>query len=392
MKQILFALLMTVASHANAYFLASPAKSLDLNLPVHVLISGRGQDLGRQPQLAALGVAARIQDAHPTEQLVILSVFEDETNRASLQAKGLTILKVDESVPFNTSSLMPELLKFKKIASLQFFGHNSPSLGTQTDGPGQRFDFRERVVAQLAGHFTNDGFVFIHGCNAGWIIAPLLSRELNVPVAGAFTGTQFEKLNADGDFYVADAIHTPNLNWATSNSESYSSDRGCASGGCIRMRPANAPYNGHWGDLSNGGLGFYKFFCEKQTQSQCDRVMALSLINSLTTRNTDAKSTRAEFIEAAKDFVCPSSKDRVLSNECHQAMETALNGGSKVYSSFHSGSAIQCDFKTCAIHFACTTTGGAAGIGSCSVERTSKAPATTQTEEFLAYVRGFDAL
>ena len=395
MKSFLFALLVAVTPlKAHAYFIATlnGASAIDQTQAVHVIISGRGQDLGRQPQISALGTAARIRQAHPTEQLVLISVFEDASNRKDLEAKGLKILKVNDAVPFNTSTLLPELLKFKQISSLHFFGHNSPSLGTQTDGPGQRFDFRERAVAKLAGHFAADGYVFIHGCNAGWIIAPLISQVLGVPVAGAFTETHFERLNADENFYVADRAQAPNLDWVKSNSQSFHEERACANGGCLRMRPANTPYIGHWGDLSNGGLGFYKFFCKTVSSAHCDRVMALSLINSLTTKDISKSSARDVFIEAAKDFVCPSSIDRELSNQCHQAMESALNGGAKTYSSFRAGPAIQCDFKSCAVKFTCTTSGGAAGIGECSVERLSKASATTQTEEFLAYVRGFDQL
>ena len=136
-------------------------------------------------------------------------MIENDKNRAMLESRGYNILKVNDSKPFNTSSTMPELLKYKHISSLQFFGHNSPSLGTQTDGPGQRFDFRERQVAQLKGHFTPDGYVFIHGCNAGWLIAPHISQTLGVPTAGAFTGTNFERLNSDSHFYIADPGRRP---------------------------------------------------------------------------------------------------------------------------------------------------------------------------------------
>lgn len=384
----LVALLFLVPSFAHAYFVASLTGPIDPAKPAHVIVSGRGQNLGRQPQLAALGAAARIHEANPSSQVVLISVFEDATNEPDLRAKGIVILRKNDAVAFDTASIMPELLKFSQIQSLHFFGHNSPSLGTQTDGPGARFDFRERSVAQLRSHFTQDAYLFIHGCNGGWLLAPMLSRELAVPVAGAFTETHFERLNADGNFYVADATQVPNLNWAHTNTQSYAQPRECAKGGCLRMRPANEPYTGHWGDYG-AGLGFYKFFCEMQTQAQCDRTMALALINELTTSR--AQISRDAFIAAAKDLVCPASKDRALSQQCANEMDQALTHGARAYSSF-ARPAIQCDFKTCATKFTCTSTGGPNGVGECTLTQGATAQATTQTNEFLAYVRGYDAL
>ena len=98
---------------------------------------------------------------------------------------------------------------------------------------------------------------------------------------------------------------------------------------------------------------------------------------------TNRTQTRNEFIESAKDFVCATSKDRVVSDECQKAMETALAGGTKVYSSFGRSTAIQCDFKTCDAKLTCSD-------ATCSVARKSTTASTTQAEEFLAYVRGFD--
>ncbi len=380
MKSLLATATLTLLASptAHAYFVATPNANLDPAKPTHVLVSGRGQNLGRQAQLSALGVAARIQDNG--EQVVLISVFEDETNRQSLEAKGYRFLKVNDKVAFNTSSTMPELLKFAQMSSLQFFGHNSPSLGTQTDGPGERFDFRDGQVKKLKGHFTADGYVFIHGCNGGWLTAPALSRDLGVPAAGAFTGTHFERLHQDQNFYVADKTRVPNLNWATANSQSFEGIRDCSKGGCIRMRPGNGAYNAHWGNFTQGTLGFYKFFCATQTQAQCDRVMAMSLRNFLTTTRAH---TRNEFIESAKDFVCPPSKDRKLSKNCFEAMEQALTKGTRAYSSL--SNSIQCSFKSCEVKFTCTNE-------SCSMTNSSPKQTTTQADEFLAYVRGFDQL
>lgn len=384
---LVLAALLSFPAAAEAYFVASlnGSAAVSPNASTHILVSGFGDNLGRQPQMSALGIAARIREAHPNEQVILMSVFEDDTNKAALEKMGAKFLDVNEQVHFNTNSIMPELLKFKSIASLQFFGHNSPTLGTQTEGKGQRFDFRSRSVQQLKGHFAKDGYVFIHGCNGGWILAPMLSKMLGVPAAGAFTGTRFERLHEDQNFYVASDDKAPTKAWARTNSTSFLADRSCSGGGCLRMRPANSPYKGHWGDLRVGGLGFYKFFCVGIEKSTCERVMARSLMNSLTTTDLTSTSTRADYIEAAKNFVCPPSKDRLVTNECHREMEKALSGGPKTYSSFIAGPPIQCSFTSCEVKFACTDV-------SCSLERLNKTPATTQVEEFLAYVRGFEAL
>ena len=372
---------------SQAYFVANlgSAKELNTDATTHILVSGRGENLGRQPQMSALGLAARIREAHPDEQIVLMSVFEDKGNRETLEKLGVRIVKVDERVTFNTSSIMPELLKFKKIASLQFFGHNSPTLVTQSEGKGQRFDFRSSKVSALKGHFAKDAYIFIHGCNGGWILAPMLSKLFGIPAAGAFTGTRFERLHDDQNFYVASDEKAPTPNWARVNEVSYETKRSCSGGGCLRMRPANSPYKGHWGDLRAGGLGFYKFFCVGLEQSTCDRVMAKSLLNSLTVKDVSRVSTRNAFIEAAKDFVCPPSKDRSVSNDCARAMDEALVSGAKTYSSFIASPTIQCSFTSCEVKFACTDE-------SCQLENQTKGKSTTQANEFLAYVRGFEQL
>lgn len=371
---------------AHAYFIASLSGSakIDVSKPTHILVSGRGQDLGRSPQMSALGTAARIRQTEPNAQVLLISVFEDPKNRESLTAKGAVFTKVNEDVAFNTSSLLPELLKFSKISSLHFFGHNSPTLGVQTDGPGARFDFREKRVAQLKGHFAPDAYMIVHGCNGGWYLAPMMSKALGIPVAGAFTGTHFERLHSDGHFYVSSANKAPSTEWAQSNTGSYDADRACLNGGCLRMRPANAPYDGHWGNLQAGALAFYKFFCVTNSQDDCDRAMAKSLLHSLTASNA-ALDDRGTFTAAAKDFVCPPSKDRALSDECGKAMQASLSGGSRTYTSLRAAPTLACSFKSCEVKFTCTDT-------SCSMERTTKQPATTQTDEFAAYLRGFDSL
>jgi hypothetical protein len=372
---------------AQAYFVATVNGSAEVSssAPTHILVSGRGENLGTQPQMSALGVAARIRQAHPGEQVLLMSVFENDKNRKQLENLGVKFIKVDDKTTFNTSSIMPELLKFKKIASLHFFGHNSPTLGTQSDGLGQRFDFRSRKVADLKGHFTEDGYLFIHGCNGGWILAPMLSNLLSIPVAGAFTGTHFERLHEDQNFYVASDSRAPTPNWARGNQVSFDNERACSYGGCLRMRPTNSPYHGHWGNLRATGLGFYKFFCVGLAQAKCDRVMARSLLNSLTPANLSLRATRNQYIEAAKDFVCPPSRDRSVSNDCAKAMDRVLSGGEKTYSSFGKTPSLQCTFASCEAKFSCTDL-------TCTLERTGKTKATTQAEEFLAYVRGFDEL
>ena len=364
--------LLGYASESHAYFLATaPGQTtIDYTRPTRILLSGRGTDLGGQPQESAMGSALLYRQNFPNDQIVLLSVFENSRNEPKLLKAGWTIEEKND-LHLETQSATAELKKFSKIQSLEFFGHNSPSLGTQADGLGFRFDFREPVVATLAPMFMPGAFGFIHGCNSGWIIAPELSRIWSIPVAAALTETRFERLHSDGHFYVASATRAPSEKWATTNPDLGTP---CDAGGCLRMRPAYSAYKGHWGDFAGPILSHYKFFCHLG-EKECEKRMASALYGFVVEKSLKPDAKIDAFKQAAREFLCPVYKDRKITNECLTTLAKVETGkGNRQASFVVNNKQLACSFAGCQAEMTCTD-------HICSVTNQVSNRSTTLTDE-----------
>lgn len=366
---------------AEAYFLAAPSTqgSIDFQKPTRILVSGRGTDLGLQPQLSALGRAKLYRRNFPEDQVVLLSVFENKGNPASLRAAGWTV-HLSREERFKTHTALPELLKFSRIRSIDFFGHNSPSLGTQLDGLGYRFEFHLPEMDQLTTHFDKGAFVIIHGCNSGWITAPHLAKLWNIPVAGAFTGTQFEHLHTDQHFYVYANRQAPSSEWAKQNTEFENAP--CTGGSCIRMRPTPTAYVGKWGHFSGPLLNYYKFFCPLEIK-ECEKRMALSLYGFVGEKSLKPESNLNEFRNLAKQYFCPLQSDRKLTESCLRDLERIDRGEGDTKVNFTvNGKQLRCDFNSCNAKMACNE-------HKCSIQFYDNQEATTTVDEYQHFVNGF---
>jgi hypothetical protein len=358
--------LMTFSSTSHAYFVAVPPGQgeFDASRTTRILVSGRGTDLGLQPQEAAMTTAVLYR------------------NQPKLAAAGWQIL-VQNEVKLNTESATSEISRFNRIQSLEFFGHNSPHLGTQADGLGFRFDFREKIVTDLSDRFLPNAFGWIHGCNSGWIIAPELSRAWNIPVASSLTETRFERLHSDGHFYVYSTAKAPNTAWAKTNPDLENIP--CDQGGCIRMRPAYSAYRGHWGNFAGPILSHYKFFCPLETK-ECEKRMALAMAGFVTEKSLKPTSDLASFRQTAKEFLCPLYKDRKVTNECLKAL-TAVDAG-KGNRQAHfvvNDKQLACGFDGCKAVMTCTDK-------ICTIADRVSDKSTTLVDEYVHLVNGFKLL
>lgn len=379
-----------LAGESQAYFIATPgAKSvIDFSKPTRILLSGRGTDLGIQPQSSALGRALLYQRNFPQDQIILLSVFENPANKPNLVQGGWKITTENET-KLDTKSALPELFKFKKIRSLELFGHNSPSLGTQTDGLGYRFDALRPEVVSLAPNFTSDAYAIFHGCNSGWLIAQSLSASWKIPVAGSFTGTRFERLHSDGHFYVATDSKAPSPAWAKSNPEFGVK---CSQGGCLRMRPSYTAYDGKWGNYEGAMLPHYKFFCQGETRD-CEKRMALSLYGYITDKSLSNSSSFEDFKRVARDSLCPVYADRKVTEHCHAELESVEKGGGNPNASYVwvsktqplGGEQLKCTLKACTGQMKCDD-------HSCTIEGRSSENAMTLAQEYAHFIRGYRAL
>jgi hypothetical protein len=369
---------------ASAYFVAVPADQgpVKYGQTTRLLVSGRGATLGMQPQLSALGRGLLYKRNFPNEQLVLISVLEDAKNEAMLLKNGWVFI-VRNDQKFETDVAAKEILKFQKIRSLDFFGHNSPVLGTQTDGLGFRFDFRKPVVATIASHFEKGAYAMIHGCNSGWIIAQDLSKLWNIAVSGSFTGTRFERLHSDGHFYVFEDRKAPDNNWALINAD-LDGER-CAAGACMRMRPSYSHYNGKWGDFEGPLLNHYKFFCQLD-ETECEKTMATSLYGYLAEKSLKRTSSYADFKEVAQQYLCPVYKDRKITEDCiYQLNEIEAGRGKMTVSYVVGDEQLKCDLKSCAAVMTCDD-------HICKVNSRVSKNSTTMAQEYLHLLNGFRAL
>jgi hypothetical protein len=369
---------------ANAYFVAVPAAQspVDYDQATRILVSGRGTDLGMQPQLSALGRALLYKRNFPNEQIVLISVIEDTKNEALLLKNGWVFL-VKNDLKIETEVASQEILKFQKIRSIEFFGHNSPSLGTQTDGLGFRFDFRKPIVASIASHFDRGAYAMIHGCNSGWIIAQNLSNVWNIAVAGSFTGTRFERLHSDGHFYVFEDRKAPDNNWASVNPDL--DGEKCSAGACMRMRPSYSHYNGKWGDFQGPLLHHYKFFCQLD-ETECEKRMATSLYGYMAEKSLKRDSSFAEFCEVAQQYLCPVYKDRKITVDCMEQLNQIEAGRGKMSISYVVGDEqLSCNLKSCTGVMTCDD-------HTCKVNSRISKNSNTLAQEYLHLLNGFRAL
>ncbi|MGZ3769159.1 MAG: hypothetical protein ACXVCP_06640 [Bdellovibrio sp.] len=371
--------LMAVPS-TEAYFLAAPKKqeAIDFQKPTRILISGRGTDLRLQPQMSALGRAQLYLRNFPNDQVVLISVFEDNTNEKLLTKVGWKII-TQNTTQLETHSAMSELLKFQKIRSLDFFGHNSPTLGTQTDGLGFRFDFLKPEVQSLAPQFDRGAYAMIHGCNSGWLIAPSLAKIWNIPVSGSLTGTRFEHLHSDGHFYVYANGKAPSSSWAKQNSDL---DGMTCSAGCIRMRPTYSYYISKWGNFNGPTLSHYKFFCALN-EKECEKRMALSLYGFVTDHSLKPSSDINEFRNVVKEYLCPVYADRKVTVACHKALDLIeqKKGDPTIHFVFNNKQ-LSCDFEGCKAQMTCEE-------HTCKINFEKTQQATTLADEYMHFINGF---
>jgi len=379
-------LVLFFASPGHAYFMAVPQGQgpVDYSKPTRILLSGRGGSLGMQAQMSARSKAVIYRRNFPEQQVVLLSVFENDNNEAGLVDTGWTFIERND-IKLETGSAVKAMLKFKRIKSLELFGHNSPSLGTQADGKGFRFDPNNRVVNQLAPNFDRDAFAIVHGCNSGWIVAQILARVWNIAVAGSFTGTRFERLHSDGHFYVDDKDKFPAGGWAIRNDDLGGAR--CSEGGCLRMRPSYSPYNGEWGDFEAPMLSHYKFFCQLEVP-ECEKRMALALYGYLAEKTLDRNSTREEFRDVAKQYLCPVYKDRKLTNDCDEQLDLIENDrGNRQISYVVNAKQLACNLRGCKAEMVCNN-----GEHRCEVKNIKSSKATTLTDEYRHLLKGYDLL
>jgi hypothetical protein len=397
--------------------------NLDLAKPTRILLVGDSDKLSDLPLHSATSRARRYAQLYPNEQIVLF-VTQDVKDTA-VRKSGATVVTreafgdgvaMQDLSRLSNDKLLKALDRFKKIASIDFFGHSSPfSILLEAKGDDRIVNANVPGSANLlADNFDRAGnaYVTLNGCNGGVELAAKLSKMWQVPVSGALTASDFQELRSDNHFYYNDdGFFPPDLRAATANSVSYGnglSPKCGATGACVRMKPQDAPYYGYWSNQDTGmqyGLGFYKFFCDyADTNKSCQRGMAASMYSFVSEKPIDKTATDADYKEVLADFFCSHAKDPAWFDSCKAGLESAVETGAP-FSSMKTRNdySLECDFRSCKQVFRCETenggpkpktcawvdkgcpVGAAYNSSKCFVKNTEKQ--TTRTE-YLAYLEG----
>lgn len=382
-----------------AYYKAivSEHSQLNFNQRTHFLVASRGNDLGYLPQLVAVSRALKIADIYPEEQVVVIIPVESETPPNEIKRMGISNIEYIEEL-LNSKQLMNEMSAFSQIASFHTFGHAAIVEGVFLDAVGDK-DVRwypnDAQSKRLIGHFTEDAFATMNGCNNGHQLAPYLSRLWKIPVSGALTGTHFEAIYDDGKYYWFDEV--VKKSFARNTGELLSKKRSCF-GACYRMRPDNHQYKGHYGKYQQG-LPFFKFFCGGTDQDRCLKAMAQSLLTQTSTQSySEEFISKSEFAHTAREWLCPSGEYKSdLQKNCMETLEKVgqlLEQNQsiehlKLFTPFR-GVSSQCSFNSCYAKPVCQMSFQEADR--CAQSAPDVTSSDSFVQEYLNYLNGYDLL
>ena len=348
---------------ASAYWYASIKDQDDVywRQRTHVLVVGYGSELGLQFVDTAIAQARRLQELEPSSQVLIIGGMEKSKSRyrSYFSGKKVNLVYIDDRILKN-SQLLKVLTNFRKIASLHFFSHNAVNHGMgieEVRESEKRFSHRLRGVADLKRRFTDDAYVFLHGCNTGFTIAPNLSKLWSVPVHGSLAATNFQELYSDNMWYIHDpGLFPSHLSLADVNRVSYLNPRGCWRGACIRLRPDPQPYTGYWGRFESG-LGFFKAFCNfsgRRSESKCYKGIAHAILGHVSYNPIGFNVDYNTYKQSVVDFLCPATY-KASNARCKEALRQTDNGEYTTYTALNWGNPLQCTLKGCDVSARCNT-------------------------------------
>ncbi len=369
---------------------------LDTNKVTHIIIVGSAvKEDSNQFFQSGIARAEKYKQLNPEHQVVIMS---------SPEVRGTDDEKVfaDFNVPviefinksFTAEILIPQLRKYSQIASLDFYGHSSPwAIKLGKSDAALTPDAYEKKLRALKGNFLRSAYITINSCSSGFSIAPDLSKYLEIPVSGSLTSSLFERVESDNMFH-KEEDYTPG-NYVEINSVSFNEDVSCKLGLCYRMKPSPYSYSSYWGVFKEGGLNFYKFFCnyENNNDGRCEAAMARSLLAFPSVKSINERSSVEDFKTVAFDFLC-TTRTKAKYDACVAGITAAIDRGDNVFQT-HIGTELKCNFNTCNAAVVCKEKRFGSGPkgGSCklSVRELDAAP-TNAANEMLSLLKGFKAI
>ncbi len=371
-------------------------QELNLETRTHIIVVGSAvKEDSDQFFRSGLSRAQRIKEVFPNDQIILMSSPEvvDRDDEKVFTDFNINVIKFVKET-FTQENFIKELSEFKKISSINFYGHSSPwafKLGKKDSA----FDPSsvEKRLEKLKGHFTSDAYAIFHSCNSGFNIATSLSRILNIPVAGTLTSGLFERVEADGFWYKESDRHDGQ--YVYDNAVSFNQKLDCKwSGACVRMKASRSNYSSYWGKFEQGGLSFTKFFCPKnKSMNECEIAMASSLLTFPSIKAINLNSSVNDAKSVAYDWLCQTANDTNYFLNCVNGIEEAIKRGDDVFKS-HSKDELRCDFEKCYAKVVCKDKifGSGPRGGSCKLEAEIATESKQTVTEFKAIMNGFKAI
>lgn len=357
----------------------------------HILIAGEGKELGTMFLDSALGKAHKIIEADPNSKVIIYSNINKSLEKEieKVQQADLQVEFADSS-NFGLHTLSNELAANSlRIKSLHILSHSAVTYGVHLY-KGGRFSSTNAAWKGLNGKFTEDGYIYLSGCNTGFELAPELARRLNVPVAGTLTSAEFQFLDSAGQWKFSAPISDLNSPAVSSNTISYNTPKSCRAGACIRMQALYQSYSGYWGDYKNGSFPAFKFFCGNVPTARCEKVMATSLQHQQTDVPLTKDSSFEDFKKAASSYLCPKFNNERRSEDCEKTLNALSLSDELSAFSPATDFTLRCDSQRCEHKFECAKRYIVGGDIKCSLAK-DEGLSSSFVDEFRRYLRGYQA-
>ena len=388
MSALFLSLAFVTALPTQAYMMGKlTSDKLVSSKPTHVVVAGTAHEAGMLFQQAAITKALKYRELYPEDQIVFLSQHEGEyeNNSTWLKKRGVEVL-VQNKKDLTTERFVDHLKEFSQIRTIDIFSHSAASYGIQLSSITRgKIGPNDKKIAELKGRFTADAMITLNGCNSGFYVAPAWSKTLGVPVSGSLTSTDFQALHTDNNYYLNNPESMPkDIPLAVANTIAYENAPNCKLGLCIRMKPVNGPYNGYWGSYYEGGLPFYKIFCNGTTDEKCNKAYQTMAKHFISIKNLKTDTSFEAYKVVVQDILCPLSANKPWREECVKALNAVEADQSlATYNPFR-GKQLQCDNKGCSFELDCPMF-----KKECKLINTHEGAATTITDEYKRYLSAF---
>ena len=375
---------------ASAYITASFSPNrLDPQKETHIFVVGSEREMGIQFLDVAVSAARRLQEVYPQRQFLFLIHPDKGETRKDLNALshfGMHVIQANGKALMG-ADVIEATKDFRQIASLEFSSHCHSVYGSALSGdqPEQRFFQGTPGIQTLRGRFTKYAYINFHGCNAGFVSAPKISKLLQIPVVGHLVGSNFQQLYSDNHWYFNDKGLYPTSGGAfvQNNKISFQKTQNCQKGGCIRLIAEPFMYKGSFGQ-HNVGLGFRKFFCNYNYGEECFGAMAVAMLSTPSEVALNLSSSKEQYDAAVKDLLCPSDVNRSKRQACIKQLSAGVVSGNQVMSFYNMKEPV-CDLAGCHVNAKCQ-------VRKCVIDATETGPAKNIMNEYQNYMKGFDVL